>query len=74
MLWEEEIMDSRYEIRPVVTTILGIPVMRYGIFNTAAGICGRWVEDNDTEGIWLAPRWILRRWIRLQEKAGGKEI
>jgi hypothetical protein len=67
-------MDSRYEIRPVVTTILGIPVIRYGIFNAAAGLHGCWVEDNDTNGIWLAPRWILRRWIKLQGKIGEKEI
>ena len=66
-------MDSRYEIRPVVTMLLGIPVIRYGIFNTEAGLNGSWVEDNDSDSIWLAPRWILRRWIKLQGRIEGKE-
>jgi hypothetical protein len=62
-------MNDKYEIRPLVTTVFGIPVIRYGIFNTAFGPSGNWVLNDDT--IWLAPRWILRRWIKLQEKIEG---
>jgi hypothetical protein len=65
-------MSDKYEIRALVTMFLGIPVIRYGIVNTSAGLSGRWVE-NDDGGIWTAPRWILRRWIKLQNKTNGIE-
>jgi hypothetical protein len=60
-------MKGRYEIKPLVNEFLGIPVIRYGIFNKQAGISGLWVTDDSNE-IWIAPRWILRRWIKLHEK------
>jgi hypothetical protein len=65
-------MKSRYEIKPLVTTFLGIPVIRYGIFNHTAGAAGAWVTDDDR--IWTAPRWILRRWIKLQHKVQENDV
>ena len=60
-------MKGRYEIKPMVDAFLGISVIRYGIFNKQAGIYGLWVTDESNK-IWTAPRWILRRWIKLHEK------
>jgi hypothetical protein len=61
-------MKSKYEIRPVVDMFLGIPVIRYGIFNKSVA----WVTDGHDK-IWTAPRWILRRWIKLHEKIKEEE-
>jgi hypothetical protein len=60
-------MSDKFEIRPLIGTFLGIPVIRYGIVNKSAGLSGRWIE-NDGGRIWTASRWILRRWIKLQNK------
>jgi hypothetical protein len=62
-------VKDQYEIRPLVDTFLGIPVICYGIVNISSGI---WVTDKPNI-IWTAPRWILRRWIRLHEKVEEEE-